>query len=510
MNFGWLVASIDGMTDHPSRTTARSRVRTGITWSLSALALVALMIAGWIRYRFGDVGLEAIVTNLPIGGRAVGNESLATEAVLVCLGIPLLLLVGTAVALHLWRRRVPAARSERTSRRRLRVVLSVTAFIGSVSVLLTVTGVPQHAVAVLTGQSIAPYYVDPKVTSAPTKPKNLVTIYLESMENTFRDTDIFGENLLANLDSATQDYAAYDGLQQYPGGGWTMAGLVATQCGIPLKSEVLVPGAHPNISAQDVDEYLPGATCLGDILADAGYTSAWLGGADDEFAGKNTFLSDHGYSQITGRNEWLKAGKDPAEMSIWGLSDNMLFQEARSKVDALHAQDEPFHLTMLTLDTHEPAGIFPSCNTDNAVAMATAIKCSTKAAAGFIKYLESSGYLDDTVVVIMGDHLKGTSGASDYKTEMAQADSRTILLEIASPDPIRYNRSSADQFSMLPTTLELLDFKIPGGQAGLGVSLIGQHDITDTAADLPPKEYGELVGSPSVELYQKFWRGTEH
>jgi len=470
------------------------------------------MISVWIRYRFGDVGLQAIVTNLPIGGRAVGNPQFAAEAVVVCLIIPVALVGSAAVALHLWRRRTATRHPDRPPRRprRLRVLAPIAAFAVSLAVLLTVTGVPQHAVAVLSGRSIAPYYVAPNVTSTPDKPRNLVTIYLESIENTIRNDEIFGDNLLVDLDEATRDYQWYEGLRQYPGGGWTMAGLVSTQCGIPLKSEVLVPGVHPNISGQQVASYLPGATCLGDILDSQGYTSTWVGGADDEFAGKNTYLRDHGYTDIRGRSEWVRAGLDPAEMSVWGLSDHLLFQQARSVVDQLHAEEQPFHLSILTLDTHEPAGIYPSCDTGNAVAMASAIKCSMRAAAGFLAHLEASGYLDDTVVVIMGDHLKGTSGASDFKAEMASAQDRTILLRVASPERFRFNRSSADQFSMLPTTLELLGFTVPGGQAGLGVSLIGDHELTDTAASLPPKDYRALVGSPSVELYQKLWRAPGH
>ena len=58
-------------------------------------------------------------------------------------------------------------------------------------------------------------------------PKNLITVYLESMENTFGDAGLFGRNLLSVLDEATDGWGRYETLRQYPEGGWTMAGIVA-------------------------------------------------------------------------------------------------------------------------------------------------------------------------------------------------------------------------------------------------------------------------------------------
>ncbi|MFW6597109.1 sulfatase-like hydrolase/transferase [Propionibacteriaceae bacterium Y2011] len=478
-------------------------------WALTTLALTLFMIACWIRYRFGDVGFQAIVTNLPIGGgRTVGNSSLAVEAVLVCVALPVLVVTLAAVVVR-WRGRRADTPQPGRRGRRLKVMLPIAAFTTSVTVLLSVAGIPNYATAVWGGHSMAPYYVDP-APQAPQTKRNLITIYLESMENTFTDADLFGRNLLAPLDAATGDWEHYTGLQQYPGGGWTMAGLVSTQCGIPLKSEVLVPGVHPNVSGQEVRDYLPGLTCLGDVLADHGYTNTWLGGADPQFAGKDTFLTGHGYTTVRGKQDWLAAGENPKDMSVWGLSDARLMANAKDIVDELHSAEQPFHLSILTLDTHEPAGVFPGCRTADAEPMATAISCSMAAVANFLGHLSQQGYLDDTVVVLMGDHLKGTSGASAFKAEMAAADNRTLLLRVWSPDQIRFNRRShADQFSMLATSLELLGFRLPQGRAGLGVSLIGQHDLTGSAVALPAKEYQRLVAAPSTELYQRFWGGGE-
>lgn len=472
----------------------RSRKSAIAGWSLATLALVLLATAGWIRYRFGMLVFEQFILHIPIGGGGAGDETLVFEGLVVCLLIPLGV-VAMGILIQQQRGWTLAGRR--------RVVLPSLALAISLGVLLTVVGLPRYAAAQFDGRTFADFYVTPEGT-APEQPKNLITIYLESMENTFGDADLFGRNLLSELDEATAGWAQYDTLQQYPEGGWTMAGIVSTQCAIPLKSRLLVDGIDPNIFGEQMETYLPGATCLGDVLSEAGYSNTYVGGANTSFAGKSTFLSNHGYTAIRGR-EWWESGEDSSDISVWGLSDQRMFAHAADTVDALRATGEPYHLTMLTLDTHEPGGVYDTCDTDDAVAMATAITCSTRALAGFLDHLEEIGALADTVVVVMGDHLKSTAEGGYYKTELDGTAERTIVLRIWSPDPVEFTRENADQFSVLPTILELLGFDPPDGRAGLGVSFVGSHSLTGTALGLDSEEYVSVVTSPSSELYQTFW-----
>lgn len=481
-----------------------TRLARALAWALSALALVLVAIAGWIRFRFGVVTFEQILLNLPFagGGEGVGNDSLAVEAVLVCLVLPL------AVVLLAWllnrRRRHPAS-----TPRRFRVVVPVVGFVVAFTLFLVVAGVPQYASAVLRNLSIEPYYTAPQVLNQPDHPRNLITIYLESGENTYADPELFGDNLLADLDRATSGWASFEGLQQYPGGGWTMAGIVSTQCGIPLKSRLLVAGMNPNDFGEQVTSYLPGVQCLGDVLAANGYTNVYLGGAHTRFAGKDTFLTGHGYDRVQGLAHWEAQGEDRDNISLWGLSDHRLFAHARQAVTELHATGQPFSLTMLTLDTHEPAGRFGTCRTADEVPMATAIRCSTRAVVGFLDYLDSRGFLDDTVVVVLGDHLKATSEGGDFKAELDATADRTIVYRVWSPDGVTFTRDRADQLSVFATTLDLLDFNPRNGRAGVGLSFVRDADPAGTALGLTPDDYEAVMRSPSFELYREFWGERE-
>lgn len=469
-----------------------------VGWSLTALALVALASAAWIRYRFGKIVFEQFILHIPLGGEA-GNNSLFGEALTWCILLPLGL-VGLALL-------VRQRQGWRLAGRR-RVALPTLALTASLAVLLTVVGVPKYAAAQLDQRSFADYYVTPAAGRLPERPKNLITVYLESMENTFGDAGLFGRNLLSVLDEATDGWGRYETLRQYPEGGWTMAGIVGTQCAIPLKSQLLVEGINPNNFGEQMPHYLPGATCLGDVLAEAGYSNTYVGGANTRFAGKDTFLIDHGYTSIRGREEW-EPDEDPAEISVWGISDHRMFAHAADTLDELRASDQPYHLALLSLDTHEPGGVYPSCATDDAVPMATAITCSTQALAGFLAHAESIGALEDTVIVVMGDHLKATAEGGYYKAELDGTADRSIVLRVWSPDGVAFTRQNADQFSMLATTLDLLGLEPPDGRAGLGVSFVGDHPVTGTALELAPGEYETVMTSPSSGLYRTFWEAPE-
>ena len=482
-----------------------SRVARVAHWVLLTIALILLALAGWVRFRFGTVSLEQILLNLPTQGGSLGSgsASLVAEAATVCIGLPVLLVLAALFVTSLRRYR----HGSRIAIRRP-LVSSLGAFLIALVVLLSVAGVPQYATAMLMDRSIAPYYLQPSAAVPKTRPHNLVRIYLESGENTFADRSVFGQNLLSELDRATAGWASYDGLEQYPGGGWTMSGLVSTACGIPLKSRLLTDGMNLNNLGEEVDTYLPGATCLGDILSARGYANVFMGGAHSRFAGKDTFLTSHGYDRVLGLTEYEAEGEARSQISVWGMSDRRLLERAADMVDELDESGEPFNLTLLTLDTHEPGGIFPGCNTSDA-AMATAMKCSMRAVAGFIDHLESRGILENTVVEIMGDHLKATSEGGYFKDELEQTPDRTIIYRVWSPDGIEFTRQRADQLSVLASTLELLGVEPPDGRAGLGVSFVGQHPLEGTTLELTEDDYRAVVTSPSSGLYREFWGGQE-
>ena len=382
------------------------------------------------------------------------------------------------------------------------------------------------------GSGMAEYYVSPiggSGSAAPVgsvddprelsfgpgqEPRNLVIIYLESVEDAFSDSDTFEIDMLEPVEDATRGWSSVPDFLMYEGGGWTMSGLVSTQCGIPLRTdESGAATTDPNeLGSGDnqIAGYLPRAACLGDVLSEAGYTSVFLGGADKNFAGKGQFFSDHGYSEVKDLDYWQEQGETEIR-SDWGLSDRRLFENAKVEIDALHAAEEPFNLTLLTLDTHEMPYAHEYCPIETEAPLSSITFCSMQQVEGFIDYMDEQGYLADTAVVVMGDHPKMTSEQVSFWDELSNWDApRTIFNRIWSPDGLAPVRN-IDQLSMYPTMLELVGLEVPDRRAGIGVSAFAtKEDVTPgSILDLSKAEYSDVVNSRSTSFYRSLWGRQE-
>src|SRR5690606_568435 len=106
----------------------------------------------------------------------------------------------------------------------------------------------------------------------------------------------------------------------------------------------------------------------------------------------------------------------------------------------------------------------------------SAVRCQSEYLADFIKFMRDSGMLDDTVIMLMADHLSMPSDLTAYRSEAP--DSQKTLYPLFhrfwSPDGINFARRSGHQLHLYPTMLELLGFQLENHQAGLGVSYLAR------------------------------------
>ena len=496
------------------------RAATVLFWILASVGAVLAGGGLWVRRTFGEISVDQLVLNLPGGGgEGAGGDGLIWSAVIAILVIPLALVAVFVLLVEKSRR---ALRSHGALAGRRIWVLRGTAMIlalllpfGGATVFANAIGFQDYLQAAMReaalGRGMGDYYTVPSIQGPPEGHReNLVLIYLESVEDALADDTVFEENMLEPVETATEEWESIPALQQYEGGGWTMAGIVGTQCGIPLRSSTaLADNGDLNAlgsAGNEVESYMAGATCLGDVLAENGYRNVFLGGADARFAGKGAFLSGHGYEQVKDLSVWRDL--DETEMrDDWGLSDRRLFERAQDTVTQLHASDEPFNLTLLTLDTHEGPRVFDYCDWDTEVAMTAITRCSMEQVAGFIDYLDAEGILEDTTVVVMGDHRKMIAEGGSFFDELSGREDRTIFNRVWRPGGVTFARPEIDQLSMYPTILELLRFDLQDHRAGIGVSaLAAAEDVpAGSVLDLTPEEYTDLVRSRSVDFFQSIW-----
>lgn len=459
----------------------------GVGGLLLLLGLLLFTASSWIESRFGAISVRQMLTFVP-GNADVAEipkgyvRSFAFRVILASVG-----LTGCVTFVTLLFRRL--------SRRKNAVKLERTAGIayGVISMSILVVGCWQMASTVnlqgylrtLNGEySMADYYVKPEVAQLPSGDLNLVVIYLESMDDAFGNKDLIGEDALTTLKEATDGWETIERLSHYPSGGWTMPGIVSTQCGLPKRPP------------ESETTFFGNAVCLGDILSNAGYTNVWMGGADAEFEDKGLFLKSHGYDEVLMKDYWAQLGEDVETRDFWGLSDQRLFERAKEKIVDLRESGQPFNLELLTLDNHDPIYQWEYCPTTSEDLTISTVRCQSDIVADFLDFMKNNGFMEDTVVVIMADHSMHAQfhPVSQYTLKMDNDDQRNIPLfnRIYSPNPIEIVREKDNQLHMYPTLLELVGATVKDGRAGLGVSLLNSDSSTNSAHTIVGKDVDEI------------------
>lgn len=326
--------------------------------------------------------------------------------------------------------------------------------------------------------------------------KNIVLIYAESFERTYFNESKF-PGLISNLVPIINEGIDFTNVDN-DGGGWTIAGLVNSQCGLPLS----LPGGQGN-NMGSISQFMPEAYCLGDILKDNGYKLKFIGGAKSDFAGKGTFIKQHGYTSID--RDFFEKIIPPSNMdySDWGVHDDHLLDYAYESFIELSKNKKPFVLSLLTLDTHHPWGHIPSrCINDKQygdgkVNILNAVQCSDKLLAEFIGRIQSSDAYKNTIIILQSDHLAMSNDA----------------LSILNEDP----KSRKNTFVVLGADLEKKKVDRPGLLIDVGatiLSFLGNNDGLGFGRNLLENYHSGMAyakfnqGDKTLAAYSNFSKKT--
>ncbi len=280
--------------------------------------------------------------------------------------------------------------------------------------------------------------------------KNLLMIFLEGFDQLYTDESAF-PGLTPNLSALNQDGWQLQRLTQIPGSSWTMGGLVSSLCGTPLLHQW-----HFGNNNIMFTSFLNRARCLPDILHSAGYEQTFMGGASLKFAGKGNFLKQHSFDNVYGRTALKKRLPDPSNLGGWGLYDDNLFDIAAEEYQRLAAQDKPFNLTVLTVDTHHPRGErSKSCikypTIDNTILHA--VHCTDQLVGNFIERVRQFPAYQDTLVVILADHLAMRNNAFPL---FPKGYRRTLYFNVLNSENEGSSDTLATPTDIAPTVLNLM------------------------------------------------------
>lgn len=354
-------------------------------------------------------------------------------------------------------------------------------------------------------------YVDPGNVQMdfPEKKRNLVYIYLESIEETFADHasgGAFEENMIPELTSIAQENEDFSGADDtlnggisYTGTTFTAGAIFGQSTGLPLKISI---GGN-NMDTQD--SFFPGLRGLGDILKEQGYRQVFLCGSDATFGGRRLFFQTHGDFEIRDYPEAIEKGIIPSDYKVfWGFEDRVLFSWAKETLLELAKQEEPFNLTILTVDTHMPSGyVCDLCRNefgDNQYA--NIIACTSRQTAEFVSWIQEQDFYDNTTVILQGDHptmnysfVDGLDSGYKRKTYSAYINSAV--------EPKNRERRLYSTMDNFPTTLASLGVRIEGERLGLGTNLFSDVQTLSEQYGDSAVSIGTTARSPFLDELEK-------
>lgn len=321
------------------------------------------------------------------------------------------------------------------------------------------------------------YYVDPSKVNISFKngKRNIIHLYLESVENTYADKKSGGAeeiNYIPELTALANDNINFSnndkigGSRTIDGTQWTIASQVSQNMGIPLNLSIKSEKYDNNT------EFLSGGYALGEILEANGYVNEFMSGSDADFGGTSNFYKQHGNYIIRDYNSFKNNGDIPDDYFVfWGIEDAKLFEFAKEDITKLANNDKPFNLEITTIDTHTPDGyLCDQCEKKHKNQYANVIECQSRIVNDFIRWCKNQPWYDNTTIVITGDH---NSMSEKFFTGINKDYIRTpyncFINSVVEPTNNKNRLFST--VDMYPTMLAAMGVDIEGDRLGLGTNL---------------------------------------
>lgn len=224
------------------------------------------------------------------------------------------------------------------------------------------------------------------------KGKNLIVIQVESLENIMIGFDYSGNEITPNINKLLENSIYFDNIiEQVRDGNSSDAELLFNTSMYPISngSAFLRFG---------VNEY----NSLPNLLKEEGYTSIALHGDDKEFWNRDMVLPNLGYDRYIDESQFGQI-----EEAGMGVLDEFLFDQSLQEIKSLK---QPFNIFIITLTSHIPFDLpeeYRKLNFHESNVTADylqSIHYVDLVFGDFYKSLDQNGILDNSVIVIYGDH----------------------------------------------------------------------------------------------------------
>lgn len=450
-----------------------SFISTAIVSIIFIVSILAGLSAQWMLETWPNLKMEEVMFQFVQGLGGTGGDMIVQFMIHAggpCIAVLIMMII-------MW---VAMKGKPKHKIRIMMIIISIASLLCAGASIYSRVGVADYIAAQTTNSEfIEDHYADPQETAItfPEQKRNLIYIFLESMEVTFADEEnggAFKYNCIPELTKLALENEDFSGSEDKLNGGislpyttWTMGAMFGQTSGLPLQTSV---------DRNDMDTqttFFPTIYTLGNVLQDAGYNNVLVLGSDATFGGRKTYFQEHGKYQIRDYYYAAQHGYIPAGHYVWwGMEDNFLIQMAKSTLEEYSKKDKPFNMTMLTVDTHfEDGYVCSTCGHEFDSQYANVMACSSRQISTFINWCKKQPWYDNTTIVITGDHptmdVDFCENVSPDYTRKVYTCYMNSAVEPMMPDERRLY-STLDDF---PTTLAAMGAYIEGDRLGLGTNL---------------------------------------
>ena len=448
------------------------------------IAFGATVTVDWLYDTFGHLSMDEIIFHLKVPMEGTNTDIIFTFFKQCLLKVIFPTAIISFVLIYPMVKDIKIIKEIHTAERRKTTLtslcISILILIISINKIIETTDIKEYIQSQTHDSNfIAKEYVRPEKTKIefPEQKRNLIYIFLESMETTYysqKDGGLSKDDLIPEISKLAKENTNFSdtdklgGAYTLYGTTWTVGAMSAQTAGVPLKLSI------EDNAMGEYSTFLPGAYSIGQVLQDNGYHNYLLLGSDATFGGRKNLFKQHGNYEIWDF-ESAREEKKADEQIWWGFTDDQLFEYAKEKILNLSQQEEPFNFTMLTADTHFPDGFLCNdCPNKWDEQYKNVISCSSKRVGDLVKWIQKQDFYDNTTIVIAGDHL--TMQANFFEPEEGEQYEKKVVNVIINPAVEAENtQRTYSTMDLYPTTLGSLGAQIDGNRLGLGTNLFSKE-----------------------------------
>jgi len=308
------------------------------------------------------------------------------------------------------------------------------------------------------------------------KGKNLVFVFLESLENAFTEEELF-PGLTPNINRIKKESICFDNVHMADGAGCSVFAMYISFLGSQLPPFAFIPSGKGGNKTK--------LLTFPEILHKAGYRQVFVYNKLVSQVGTMDAVTENvGYV-----NDFPETNKDKA-------NDATIFDESLKIYKHLSLTGKPFNLTLFTVDTHSPGYSEKNwLNADSSKvkgingksnAVLNATHNADMLLGKFIDELKKSPGWKDTIVFVMNDHYIMQCSVTVALQE--SHDRRMLMFALGGEMTPKVIKTAGKTFDVAPTVLELLGVKhnyvFPVGESLLkeNTSSIRLEDATSLRA----------------------------